>query len=290
MSVKGHLFCFGQGYTASVLSRLMMAEGWRNTGTLRKIPPSESAWMAGLQEFDGTHPLLDAAQALSDVTHLLISVPPNSAGDPVLALHGSAIAAAPCLQWIGYLSTTGVYGDTSGKYVDEAAPLNPSNVRSRYRVDAEAAWLALGQTHGLAVQVFRLAGIYGPGRSALDKARAGAARRIDLPGHVFSRTHVDDIATVLRASMATPESGRVYNVCDDEAASGADVVAFACDLLGLAPPPLVALADAGLSAMARSFYSDNRRISNARIKRELGITLRYPTYREGLKAIQAAES
>lgn len=212
------------------------------------------------------------------------------AGDPVLALHGAAIAAAPRLQWVGYLSTTGVYGDTGGAKVDETAPLNPSNARSRYRVEAEAAWLAFGQTHGVAVHVFRLAGIYGPGRSALDKVRAGHARRIDLPGHAFSRIHVDDIAAVLRASMAAPDAGRVYNVCDDEAAPGGDVVSFACDLLGAPPPPLVALADAELSAMAHSFYNDNRRISNARMTRELGVTLRYPTYREGLAAILAAEA
>jgi len=290
MSAKGHLFCFGCGYSAGVLTRLVEAEGWRTGGTSRDVTRREVTQGDRLEPFDRARPLANAAGSLRDVTHLLISVPPDSSGDLVLALHGPVIAAAPRLQWIGYLSTTGVYGDTGGAIVDETASLNPSNARGRYRVDAEAAWLAFGQTHGVAVQVFRLAGIYGPGRSALDKARTGNARRIDLPGHAFSRIHVDDIAAVLRASMAAPDAGRVYNVCDDEAAPGGDVVSFACDLLGVAPPPLVALADADLSAMARSFYDDSRRISNTRIKRELGVNLRYPTYREGLTAILAAEA
>jgi nucleoside-diphosphate-sugar epimerase len=243
--------------------------------------------------FDRGRPLADPAAALAGVTDIVSSVPPDAAGDPVLDAHQDALVALPGVRWFGYLSTTGVYGDTGGALVDEAAPLNPSAGRSRRRVEAERRWLAL--TSGGArfpVHIFRLAGIYGAGRSPLDQVRAGEARRIDKPGHAFSRIHVDDIAAVLRASMARPDPGRVYNVCDDEPAEPADVVAFACRLLGRAPPPLVPFEAARetMSAMALSFWADNRRVDNSRIKRELGVTLSYPDYRTGLTAILRAET
>jgi nucleoside-diphosphate-sugar epimerase len=215
-------------------------------------------------------------------------VPPDAAGDPVLDRHGPEIAALPGLAWVGYLSTTGVYGDRGGGWVDEASALRPSGERGRRRVAAEAGWLDLWQRHGVPVQVFRLAAIYGPGRSAIDQLRAGTARRIDKPGQVFSRIHVDDLAAVLAASMARPRPAGVYNVCDDEPAPPEAVTAYAAGLLGIAPPPLAPFAEAELSPMARSFFDDNKRVSNRLIKTELGVTLAYPDYRAGLAAILAA--
>ena len=196
----------------------------------------------------------------------------------------------PSLVWLGYLSTTGVYGDRSGGWVDEESELHPSGERGRRRVAAEAGWLDLWRRSGAPVHVFRLAAIYGPGRSPIEALRVGTAKRIAKPGQVFSRIHVEDLASVLAASIARPQPGAVYNVCDDEAAPPEAVVAYAAGLLGIAPPPLVPFEEAGLSAMARSFYDDNKRVSNARIKSELGVTLRYPTYREGLAAILRAEA
>jgi nucleoside-diphosphate-sugar epimerase len=195
------------------------------------------------------------------------------------------IARLSTLAWIGYLSTVGVYGNAAGAIVDETAELHPNNERTRARVVAESGWLALGETTGRPVQVFRLAGIYGPGRSALDKLRAGTARRIVKPGQVFNRIHVEDIASVLEASIARPRAGAIYNVADDEPAPPEDVIAYGAELLGIEPPPEIPFEDADLTPMARSFYGDSRRISNARIKSELGVTLAYPNYREGLRAL-----
>jgi nucleoside-diphosphate-sugar epimerase len=211
-------------------------------------------------------------------------------GDPVFDSHRDDIAAIPNLAWLGYLSTTGVYGDRGGERVDETSELQPTSERGTRRVAAETAWLDLCRDRDVPVHFFRLAGIYGPGRSPFDALRAGTARRIDKPGQVFSRIHVDDLATVLRASMARPRPGAVYNVCDDEPASPAEVIAHAAALLGLPPLPLVPFEAAELSPMARSFYADNKRVSNALIKQELGVRLRYPSYRDGLPAILADES
>jgi nucleoside-diphosphate-sugar epimerase len=226
----------------------------------------------------------------------LASVPPDEDGDAVLDRHGAEIAAWAAsgaagggLAWAGYLSTTGVYGDRRGDWVDEDSALEPTGPRGLRRAAAERGWLDLHESHGLPVHIFRLAGIYGPGRSALDQVRAGTAKRIDKPGQVFSRIHVDDIAAVLEASIARPNPGRAYNVCDDNPAPPAEVVAEACALLGREPPPLVPYEAAALSAMARSFYRDNKRVSNRRIKEELGVTLAYPDYQAGLAAVLAAE-
>jgi nucleoside-diphosphate-sugar epimerase len=284
-----HLFCFGLGYTAETLSRRLLDEGWRISGTTRSAETAAALRARGIEAhlFDRTRPLADIDILLSDVTDLLSSVPPDALGDPVLDLHGPAIEQAPALRWIGYLSTTGVYGDTGGALVDENASLAPTSQRSARRVKAERAWLDQPWPEPVAVQVFRLAGIYGAGRSAFDRIRAGDARRIDKPGHVTSRIHVDDVATVLRASMARPERGGIYNVCDDDPAPPADVIAYACALLNVPPPPVISLEHAAkeMSAMAASFWVDNRRVDNTRIKRDLGVTLRYPDYRAGLAAI-----
>jgi nucleoside-diphosphate-sugar epimerase len=283
------LFCFGLGYTALALARGLMAEGWRIAGTTRNADKQSELASEGYEVllFDRDRPLHDAAAALAGATHVLTSVSPEEAGDPVLAHHVADLRRCANLEWVGYLGTTGVYGDRAGAWVDEADPVAPSMPRTRRRVAAEGHWLA----SGLPVHIFRLAGIYGPGpgRNALDAVRAGTARRIIKPGQVFGRVHVDDIAQVLRASIVRPNPGAIYNVADDEPAPPKDVIAFACALLGVAPPPEVPYEQADLSPMARSFYADNRRVCNARIKDELGVKLRYPTYRDGLRAILADE-
>ncbi len=285
----GRLFCFGLGYSALTLARRLMAEGWSVAGTTRSEDKRVRLAADGIEAhlFDRGRPLADAAIALAGASHLLSSVPPDGTGDPVLDQHRSDIAAVETLGWLGYLSTTGVYGDRGGDRVDEDSDLAPTGERGRRRVAAEEAWLDLWERDGLPVHLFRLAGIYGPGRSALDGVRDGTARRIDKPGQLFSRIHVDDIARVLEASIARPRPGAAYNLCDDEAAPPQEVVAYACELLGREPPPLVPFEEAELSDMARSFYRDNKRVSNARIKAELGVTLEYPSYREGLRAILA---
>jgi nucleoside-diphosphate-sugar epimerase len=286
-----HLFCFGFGYSARALAQRLMREEWTISGTCRTAAKCALLQAQGMNAFvfDRDQPLIDAAATLDGVTDILSSVPPDSMGDPVLDQYGDTIATAQGLRWIGYLSTTGVYGDTGGAVVDETAPLRPTSERSRRRVEAERRWLDLYQRCGRPVHVFRLAGIYGPGRSAVEQIRRGEARRIDKPGHLFSRIHVDDIAAVLRASIERPNPGRAYNVCDDEPATAADVVGYACRLLGIEPPPLVLFdrAAAELTPMALSFWRDNRRVDNSRMKRELGVVLEHPDYREGLAAIAA---
>ena len=296
MTISGargkRLFCFGYGFSAAALGALLRPAGWSLAGTCRT---PEACYARGEQGVDAVPfsreaPLADAAGCLAGATHILLSIPPDGEGDPALDCHGRVIAALSGVEWIGYLSTTGVYGDTGGAWVDESAVPAPTSARSKRRVEAENAWLAFGAQHGLAVQVFRLAGIYGPGRNALATVRRGRGKRIEKPGHVFSRVHVGDIAQVLAASIAKPNPGAIYNVCDDEPAPAADVVAHACALLGVAPPPLISLDEADLSPMARGFYADNRRVSNARIKSELAVVLRFPDYRAGLAGLLAEEA
>jgi nucleoside-diphosphate-sugar epimerase len=291
--VSGRLFCFGLGYSALALAERLRRRGWMVTGTCRSEATQAALARNGIAAhlFDRDRPLADPGAALAGTTHLLSSVPPDAVGDPVIDHHAGDVAAiARSLAWGGYLSTTGVYGDRGGGWVDETGPLSPTGERGQRRRAAEAAWLDLWRRDGVPVHLFRLAAIYGPGRSALDQVRAGTARRIDKPGQVFSRIHVEDIAGVLEASMARPNPGAAYNVCDDDPAPPQDVVAFACALLGVEPPPLVPFREAGLSPMARSFYDDNKRVANARIKQELGMRLRYPDYTIGLRALMASES
>jgi nucleoside-diphosphate-sugar epimerase len=274
------LFCFGLGYCAQALERHVTAAGFAVGGTSRSSP--------GLR-FDRDHPLDRSDDRFTYATHLLISIPPDEMGDPVLDLHVDDIATFPELRWVGYLSTTGVYGDHQGGWVDETTPPTPASDRSQRRHIAEQAWLAFGRQCNISVHVFRLSGIYGPGRSAFDQLRAGAAKRIDQPGQVFSRIHVDDIAAVLSASMAKPRDGAIYNLADDLPASPAEVVEYAAKLLGVEPPPLMSLAEAQLSPMAQSFYAENKRVANRLIKQEFRLALTHPTYREGLAAILKAE-
>jgi nucleoside-diphosphate-sugar epimerase len=285
--MKPHLFCFGLGYSATYLARALMMKGWRITGTCRSRDHQIELSRIGIEAhlFDRDHRISNLPALLAEATHLLSSVPPDETGDPVLDMHRAEIdAVAQGLAWIGYLSTTGVYGDRNGGSVDEMSALTPSGERGRRRVAAEQAWLALKQP----AHLFRLAGIYGPGSSALSTMREGRAKRIAKPGQIFSRIHVADIAQVLEASMARPHPGAAYNVCDDDPAPPSDVIAFAAALLNMTPPPEVPFEQAELSPMARSFYDDNKRVSNSRIKRELGVALHYPSYRVGLPAILAA--
>jgi nucleoside-diphosphate-sugar epimerase len=285
-----HLFCFGYGDCAAVLSRRVMARGWTVTGTCRQADHAEDLKAEGVRAvvFDGLSPSPDVTAALKDATHILVSIAPDADGDPVLVHHGADIAAlGDQAAWIGYLSATGVYGDRGGEWVDEDSALAPTTNRGRSRLDAEWDWLELGKKSGRPVHLFRLSGIYGPGRSQLDAVLDGTARRVIKEGQVFSRAHVDDIATVLEASIAAPNPGRAYNVCDDEPAPPQDVIAYAAMLLGRPLPDEVPFEDAPLSPMARTFYSESKRVSNKRIKEELGVTLRYPSYKEGLKALAA---
>jgi len=280
------LFCFGLGYSAAVLAERLRARGWSVAGTTRTPEAAVALRAAGVEAFlfDRGRPLDDAAAALAGATHVLGSVPPDANGDAVLDHHGRDIAAMGGSAWVGYLSTTGVYGDRDGGWVDEDSTLEPTGERGRRRVAAERAWQGLAPVH-----IFRLAGIYGPGRNAIATMLAGTAKRIDKPGQVFSRIHVADIATVLETSMARPHPRRIYNVCDDDPASPADVIAYASALLGRPPPPLIPFAEAELSDMGRGFYRDNKRVRNARIKADLGIRLAYPDYKTGLKALLAEE-
>ncbi len=285
-----HLFCFGLGYSARALGRRLAAEGWTVTGTCRGGERVAALRQAGFPAvpFARDRPL--AGVAFDGVSHILVSIPPDPIGDPALDLHLGDIVRLPALCWLGYLSTTGVYGDRGGGWVDEDVPPAPSGERGRQRLIAETAWLEAWHARAVPVHIFRLAAIYGPGRSPFAALRAGTARRIDRPGQVFSRIHVEDLATALAASIARPRPGAVYNVCDDEPAAPAAVVAHAAELLGLPPPPLVPLAAAGLSPLGLSFYDDNKRVGNALIKREFGIAWRYPDYRTGLAAIREAEA
>lgn len=258
------------GYVAQAVARALPE--WRVWGTSRSRREDRLEWAGGESAA--------LSEAAAGAEAWLVSTPPTEEGCPAFA----ALKAVPAPAWIGYLSTTGVYGDLGGGWAFEWSPLAPSGVRSERRVTAEARWRDRG------AQVFRLPGIYGPGRSALDRVRAGSAQRIVKPGQVFSRAHVDDIAAALAASIARPNPGRIYTICDDLPAPPQDVIVEACALLGAPPPPEVPFEAAALSPMAEQFYADNKRVSNARAKAELGWRPRYPTYREGLRAILAQET
>ncbi len=274
-----HIICFGFGFSAQHLARLLGGGLWRITGTSRSAEGVAAITAMGFEglRFD------DLKSIPSSVTHVLSSVPPDKDGDPVLRHFApSLFTQTQNLQWVAYLSTTGVYGDRKGAMIDETAALCPNGERGQRRVDAEKAWAAIAN---LPLHIFRLPGIYGPGRNQLESVRDGTARRIIKPDQVFSRIHVEDIAGILKASIERPNPSRIYNVADDEPSPPQEVVTYACELLGVAPPPEIPFEEAELSPMARSFYADSKRISNARIKSELGYQLKYPNYRVGLKAL-----
>lgn len=278
------LLSFGHGYSARALTRHLLPLGWRVIGTTRSAEKAVQLADEGVEArlFPGTDDLrtdLDAA------SHVLVSAGPDADGDPVLrALRDEIATRAESFDWVGYLSTTGVYGDHQGGWVDETTPLTPSTRRGAWRKAAEEAWASVP---GLPLHVFRLAGIYGPGRGPFAKVRKGTARRIIKPGQVFSRIHVEDIAQVLLASIAHPDPGAAYNLCDDDPAPPQDVIAFAAELLGMPVPEAVDFETAEMTPMARSFYAESKRVRNDRIKQDLGVTLRFPDYRSGLQALLA---
>ena len=287
---RPRLFCFGMGYSAMALARRLVARDWQLAGTARSQTKVAKLKSLGIEAFLLDRGLRLPAGALAGTTHLLVSAPPDEQGDPVIDQARDDILGCEGLRWVGYLSTTGVYGNRDGGWVDEESALRPTVERSRRRVAAERSWRELHRTAGLPLHIFRLAGIYGPGRNILDNLRQGTAKRIVKPGQFFSRIHVEDIARVLEASIDKPNPGRVYNVCDDEPAAPSDIVTYGAAILGLEPPPAIPFDEASLSSMAMSFYRDNRRVANRRIHEELGVTLAYPNYRAGLEAILAADS
>ncbi len=282
----GHLLVFGMGYTGTAIAAQAAGQGWQVTATSRDPgslrPPPGVALI----------PFLEAAPAVLTATHLVQTAAPGAEGDPALTRFGREVASAPDLRWAGYLSTTGVYGDHGGGWVDEDTPAHPGNDRGQRRVAAEDAWRAACARCG--VDVFRVAGIYGPGRSAFDDLRAGTARRVDKPGHLFGRIHRDDIAAAVVTAMAQdrPPGVRILNLTDDQPTASADVTAEAARLLGIEPPPLVPFADAlpGMSEMGRSFWLENRRVRSSKTQEALGLRWAYPTYREGLRAILQQEA
>jgi nucleoside-diphosphate-sugar epimerase len=282
------LFAFGFGFTAAALARRLAPLGWRVTASVRRAEDAERLAALGVRPVRLSDP--DALQgAAAEARAILVSAPPGPEGCPALPVLVPALARAGAFpDWIGYLSTTGVYGDRRGGWVFETSRLAAQSVEGARRVRAERDWLEVGRGMGLTVTAFRLPGIYGPGRSAFDRLRAGQARRIASPGQVFSRIHVDDLAGGLQASMARPRPGGVYNLCDDEPCPNSEVVAYAAELLGLPAPPEVPLAEARLPPAARRFYAESKRVSNARAKAELGWRPAYPSYREGLAAVLAA--
>ncbi len=283
------LVVLGLGYSASAFVAAGAGRFSSVVATVRSAASSAHAGATGAEvlalDDPASGPRLMAAIAGADA--MLVSVPAEAGGDPLLPGLGAAISAAPNLRWIGYLSTVGVYGDHGGAWVDERSALNATSQRGLARIAAERGWLDLGAASGKAVQVFRLAGIYGPGRNQLQSVANGTARRIIKPGQVFSRIHVDDIAGACLASLDRPAPRTVYNVADHEPAPPQDIIAFAAHLLGLPVPPEEPFETAVLSPMARSFYMDQRRVSNARLTTELGYVFRHPTYREGLGALSA---
>jgi nucleoside-diphosphate-sugar epimerase len=282
----GTLLSFGHGYSAQALAARLIPQGWRVIGTTRSVEKLDRLAATGVE------PLLwsggDVGAALEQADAVLISAAPGPEGDPVLAeMRADIERHAPRLGWAGYLSTTGVYGDHNGGWVDETTPLTPATARGIARVEAEAAWQIIP---GLPLHIFRLAGIYGPGRGPFSKVRAGTARRIIKPGQVFSRIHVEDIAQVLEASLKQPRPGAIYNLCDDDPAPPQDVIGYAAQLLGLPEPPAEDFDTAEMTQMARSFYAESKKVRNDLIKQELGVTLQYPDYKTGLRAMMEQEA
>jgi nucleoside-diphosphate-sugar epimerase len=284
------LFCFGMGYSARAIVARMMPRLARVWGTTRSQDKAQAIATLGARPivWSGGPPNDEMAKALAEASHVLVSVAPDGDGDPVLKGCSGQLAGGG-LQAICYLSTVGVYGDHGGAWVDEASECRPVSERSKRRVAAERAWLDFSDESGIPVSIIRLSGIYGQGRGPFRKLADGTSRRIVKAGQVFNRIHVDDIAQIAEAVLVKRAAG-IFNGTDDEPAPPQDVIAYAADLIGIEPPPEVAFEEADMTPMAKSFYGENKRVRNDRIKRELGVTLIHPTYREGLAAIAAAEA
>ncbi len=287
-----HLFCFGYGYSCDHLGQeLMRRGGWRISGTTRDLEKREYLRSQGINAyiFDQDNPLPDLVYMLKDVTHIIISTPPSNEGGPTFNTHAEDILNLTNLEWVGYLSTVSPYGDRGGGWVDENSELRPTTKRGSRRKNVEEQWLSLFKNYDLPIHIFRLAGIYGPGRSALDIVRLGISRRIDKPGHYFNRIHVEDVVQVLMASMLNKKPGEIYNICDDMPSLSQEVIDYACKLLGMESPPLLPFDKVDLAPIHQSFYKDNKRVRNNKIKNELGIKLKYESYKQGLKACLVAE-
>lgn len=284
-----NLFVFGLGYSALNFVTQHRGKFCSVHGTVRSQEKAEALSTQDLNVlcWNGDAYQDDVAEAIKDSDELVISIPPGKFGDTVLKHFGSAIIKAPLLRTIAYLSTVGVYGDHGGDWVSEETTPRPASERSRQRQLAEREWIALAQRKNINLHILRLAGIYGPGRNAIDNLRQGKARRIIKPGQVFNRIHVDDISSTINACLQrdTAEEISIWNVSDDEPCPPQDVVTYAASLMGVEPPPEVAFEDASLSPMGRSFYSEIKRVSNGKIKHDLGISLTFPTYREGLASL-----
>ncbi|RFB75570.1 SDR family oxidoreductase [Methylovirgula sp. 4M-Z18] len=285
------LLIFGLGYTAQYYVRHHAADGTQIVGTARTQDKVAALTQAGFNAlvFDGQHGTPELYEALARAEHVLVSIPPDGLRDPVLDVLRDALAVTAQLTRIVYLSTVGVYGDHGGAWVDETTAPNPKSARSVARVAVENEWSALAAQTGKAVHILRLAGIYGPGRNTFVNLRNGTAKRLIKPDQVFNRIHVEDIARAIRAAFAH-DGGGLWNVTDDYPAPPQDVVTYGASLLGVEPPAEQDFASARLTAMARSFYGENKRVSNAKMKRDLGVALAYPTYREALAAILKDEA
>jgi hypothetical protein len=290
---RKRLFCFGYGYTADYLGYDLQKNdgGWTIGGTTRDDDRRRELLSRRIRAriFDAEHPITDPKTLFNRFSHILISTPPGDHGDPVFNMHAEDFANLPNLKWVGYLSSTGVYGNRNGGTVDETAEMVPTSRRGSRRAYAEQQWLSLYERYGVPVHIFRLSGVYGPGRSALDSVRAGLALRIIKPGHVFNRIHVEDIIQVLLASFANPNPGSIYNLADDKPSPSHEVIAYACELLGLPISPLIPIEEADLAPITQSFYKDNKHILNHKIKEALGVTLRYPDFKAGLDGCLRAE-
>lgn len=279
-----HCLIYGMGYSAGYCAMRLQEQGWHISGLTRDADKIAHYTSLGMRM---THTDTVDAHWVAPVTHLLVSVPPGQG--QARALLRCAEWSMPHLAWIGYLSSTGVYGDCGGAWVDENSPLNPHDARTQARYDAEVDWQLLATRRRVPLHIFRLAGIYGPGRNAIRQVLDGRARRIVDSGVAFSRVHVADIAGAVALAMEKGRGEQVYNVCDDMPAEAQAVIAYACTLLGVPPPPPEPFADAELTPMMRSFYAANRQVSNAKLKADLGMKLAYPSYKEGLAALLAEE-
>ena len=284
---KGNLFCFGLGFTAKTLARSLISKNWLVSGTSRNPNLNDTLKKNGVSVYlyDGNQVVPEISDAIQSATHILISIPPQSSGDIVLQQFGADFLNWDHLKWIGYISSTGVYGDAKGEWVDETSPLKPVTTHGSQRLVIESSWLKMHKKYDLPVVVFRCAGIYGSGRNLLLTIKQGRARKIKKPGHVFSRIHVEDLAQTLEASMQSPQPGEIYNVSDDCPSCPSETLDYACGLLNIEPPAPVLYENAELTDMARSFYQANKRVSNKKIKKELHIKLQYPDFRVGLSAL-----
>lgn len=289
MAGQNHLLALGCGYSATRLARRLLRDGWAVSGTARTEAKCNSLQKEGISPwlFDGSAPL--PLKVFAGVTHVLVSIPPGEDGDRSLALHRETLASSPALEWTCILSATGVYGDSKGEWITEDFPPAPLTAANRRRLAMERGWLEFGRGTGKPVQIFRLPGIYGPGRSPFARLRAGTAKRITKEGQVFNRIHADDIGSACLLGMARPAAGPVFHLADGIPAPAEEVLAYAAALLGMDPPPAIPLEEAGLPPMAAHFYAECKRLDITRARKELGFEPEYPDYKAGLQAILKEE-